>query len=757
MSKYTEEELNQALEDTGRLLKDVPLTQEYDLDDILAEFGTGAVKPRQAEPPAQPDPEPVPPAQVPEVPVTEPDPEEEPAAAEAEKPAVQEEPAAVEPDPEKPGEDEPSPEDLAGEEAPEEPPKEDIPAPEEEPPEPEEEAPPREHLVSLEDMMDRTVSAVMEEESAQRQLEREEQERQARRARRAALCRARLAAAGGFFRALTAPKARPEPEPEEEEVIPPEPDMAQAEFEQKRLCRLHRGTTLRCLLPAILLVGLTAAEALVTMPALWTDTPALRFGAVAALLLAQTALALPLWRDMAAQLRQKCVSCAWGALLLTLACLGDCAWCIAKGGEHLPLAGAAALVTLCCEWGVYLRCAARRESFRLADLGGHPPWSVQKTEAGAIKCQGRLEGFYTHTLEPDMPQKWHNAALPLLLATACVLAGVVCLSEAKPAQPLWVWSALLAAATPLSWPLAGTLPTYFLSRRLSHSGCAVAGYSGAKAVSGAKRMVITDEDLYPAGTLSLNGMKIYGEELGRVLSYAVAVARAADSQALPLLEQMLSDQGGQAEKLDGFHWYEEGGAGGTIHGETVLLGSAYFMRRQNVRLPRELKVPSGLFLAVDGQLTAIFALRYQPSRNVDWALRALRRNRVTPVLAVRGSNITPEFLRRSFKVDAKPIYPDVQTRLSLLEQARQTGPAYALIYRDGLMPYAETVLGSRKLLLAARWSTALALLASAAGLLLCYYLTGIGGYASLTPLRLVLFQLLWLLPGLLLAGQVKHF
>ena len=732
MSKYTEEELNQALEDTGRLLQDVPLTREYDLDDILAEFGTGAVKPRQPKPPAQPDPEPVPETQEPET--------EAPAA----------ESAADEPGPEKPGKDEPD----KDEPSPADPPKEDIPAPEEEPPEPEEDAAPRAHLVSLEDMMDRTVSAVMEEESAQRQLEREEQERQAR---RAALFRARLAAVGGFFRALTAPKARPEPEPEEEEAIPPEPDMAQAEFEQKRLCRLHRGATLRCLLPAILLVGLTAAEALAAMPALWTDTPALRFGAVAALLLVQTALALPLWRDMVSELRLKRISCAWGALLLALACLGDCAWCIARGGEHLPLAGAASLVTFCCEWGVYLRCAARRESFRLADLGGHPPWSVQKTEAGAIKCQGRLEGFYTHTMEPDMPQKWHNAAQPLLLAAACVLAGVVCLSEAKPAQPLWVWLALLAAATPLSWPLAGTLPTYFLSRRLSHSGCAVAGYSGARAVSGAKRMVITDEDLYPAGTLSLNGMKIYGEELGRVLSYSVAVARAADSQALPLLEQMLSDQGGQAEELDDFHWYDEGGAGGTIHGETVLLGSAYFMRRQNVRLPRELKVPAGLFLAVDGQLTAIFALRYQPSRNVDWALRALRRNRVTPVLAVRGSNITPEFLRRSFKVDARPIYPDVQTRLSLLEQARRTGPAYALVYRDGLMPYAETVLGSRKLLLAARWTVVLALLASAAGLLLCYYLTGIGGYASLTPLRLVLFQLLWLLPGLLLAGQVKHF
>ena len=731
MSKYTEEELNQALEDTGRLLQDVPLTREYDLDDILAEFGTGAVKPQQPRPePSQPVPEPVSQPQQPEP--------EDPAAEPAPKPeSIAEKPAE--------------------EEAPAEQPKEDTRTPEKDSPEIEEKAAPREHLVSLEDMMDRTVSAVMEEESAQRQLEREEQERQARRARRAALCRARLAAVGRFLRALAAPKARPEPEPEGEEAIPPEPDMAQAEFEQKRLCRLHRGATLRCLLPAVLLVGITAAEILVTLPAVWTDTPPLRFGAVAALLLVQAALALPLWRDMLEGIRQRRVSCAWGALLLTVACLGDCVWCMVKGGEHLPLAGAAALVTLCCEWGVYLRCAARRESFRLADLGGHPPWSVQKTKAGAIKCQGRLEGFYTHAVEPDMPQKWYNAVLPLLLATACVLTGVVCLSESKPTQPLWVCSALLAAATPLSWPLAGTLPTYFLSHRLSHSGCAVAGYSGAKAVSGAKRMVITDEDLYPAGTLSLNGMKIYGEELGRVLSYSVAMARAADSQALPLLEQMLSDQGGQAEALDDFRWYEEGGAGGTIHGETVLLGSAYFMRRQNVRLPKELKVPSGLFLAVDGQLTAIFALRYQPSRNVDWALRALRRNRVTPVLAVRGCNITPEFLRRSFKVDAKPIYPDVQTRLSLLEQARLTGPAYAVVYRDGLMPYAETVLGSRKLLLAARWTIALALLASVAGLLLCYYLTGIGGYASLTPLRLVLFQLLWLLPGLLLAGQVKHF
>ena len=662
------------------------MSEEFSLDDILAEFGTGAsARPAAGEPEkAQPE---APPAK---------------AAPAAEEPAA-EKPPAEEPAGDKPVQNEPAEEPDA-----------------------------KERLVSVEDVMGRTVSAVMEEESAQRQQEREEQEREERRRRRAALRRARLAAAKQLLRSLTEKKAPDDGEDDEvdsddlsdlDDAPPPveEPSMDDAEFEQKRLCRRHRRAALRCCIPAVLLAGVTVAEECFALPEMWTQGAYLRFGVVGGLLLVQALLALPLWRDMIENLQKKRFTCAWGALLLTLACLGDCAWCLLRGGAHLPLAGAAALVVFFCQWGVFLRCAARRESFRLADLGGNPPWGVEKTEAGAMKQRGRPEGFYTHTMTPDLPEKWQNSVLPLLLATACVLTGVVCLSGAQPTQPRWVLSALLAAAMPLAWPLAGALPLFFLNRRLSHSGCAVAGYCGAKAISGANRIVITDEDLFPAGTLTLNGMKIYGEELGRVLSYAVTVARAADSQALPILEQLLSDQGGHAERLDDFRWYEEGGAGGTIHGETVLLGSAYFMRRQKVRLPKELKVPPGLFLAVE------------------------------------GSNRPPDFRRRSCKVDAKPIYPDVATRLSLLEKARRSAPAYALLYRDGLMPYAETVLGSRKLLLAVRWSTALAVLAAAAGLWLCYYLTGVGGYASLTPMRLVLFQLLWLVPELLLAGQVKHF
>ena len=65
-----------------------------------------------------------------------------------------------------------------------------------------------------------------------------------------------------------------------------------------------------------------------------------------------------------------------------------------------------------------------------------------------------------------------------------------------------------------------------------------------------------------------------------------------------------------------------------------------------------MKLSTGVFLAVDGALTAVFAVKYQPSRNAEWALRTLKRFHIVPVLAVRSGNVTPGLIKRKFGVDA---------------------------------------------------------------------------------------------------------
>lgn len=550
-----------------------------------------------------------------------------------------------------------------------------------------------------------------------------------------------------------------EPETEPEEFLEPEPDMEQADRDEKRRMKKLRSHLVLAVVPALLAVVVSVLHELIALPAIWSDRAIVRCG-VLAVLLALTALGCSdVWKEMMMRLRRRQIGCEMAAALSVLVSLADSVYgCVTGSSDNLPLCAVSAALVWLCQYGLLLEAQARRVGFHLANLGGTPPYVITQTAAGVCKQKGLIEGFYHTTNGRDPVRTWQSILVPLLLSASMVLSGVVSLSKKDMSQFLWVWSAMLSASLPLSLPLTLTLPWDYLSRRLNKSGSAVAGYQGARMVSRSRRMVLTDNDIFPPGTVGLNGLKVFGEEISKVASYAATLAAASDSQLSPLFDQLLASEGGVHLPLEDLHFYEEGGVGGTIRGETVTMGSAYFMKKSRVALPHDLKLKTGVFLAVDGTLIAIFAIKYQPSRNVEWALRALRRNRMEPVLAVRGGNITPSLLKRKFNLDSKPVYPDVSTRLALSDACRARGEhSYAIIYREGLMPFAETVIGSRRLVHTVRLTTILTYVGGLCGLLLSYYLTNAGAFSALSPLYMLAFLVLWLLPTWLLSGLVKHY
>ena len=81
--------------------------------------------------------------------------------------------------------------------------------------------------------------------------------------------------------------------------------------------------------------------------------------------------------------------------------------------------------------------------------------------------------------------------------------------------------------------------------------------------------------------------------------------------------------------------------------------------------------------------------------------------------------------------------------IDLTGDAVSGGSPCALLFREGLMPYAEVTLGSKRLCLSARRGTVLAFLAATASTLLAFYLTFVGAYSVLTPLSLLVYLLLW--------------
>ena len=544
-----------------------------------------------------------------------------------------------------------------------------------------------------------------------------------------------------------------EEEDEEEEFEEPEPELPEPPLTEtlsdyraqlSGATKARRGAGIFTLLLCVMAV----LEHFSILPEAYTADLMIR----ALPLLAVEAIVCAIgWRIFAGALRslkQGKVTSGFLTMLLCLVTLLDTAlyaFLPARAALSLPLPVLGAMSVYCALLGESLRLHGMYDTFRIAAIG-NAPYIVTVTAGGAAKRVGLPGGFSNSARANDPYSRWQSVLLPVFLAAAVVFGVLSTLETKQNALLAWNLSVMLASANLLAFPMVCALPLKRSAARLAKSGSAVAGFSGADAIRRSNCVILTDGDLFPPGTVTLGGLKVFGEESGKVISYAATMAHASESGLSRLFDNLLASDGGFREQVEDVDFYEEGGVGGRIHGETVLFGTAGFMRKRGVNLPRNLGLKTGVFLSVDGTLIAVFAVKYMPAENVDWALHALHHSRITPVLAVRDGNITPALLKRKFGTDARAVYPKLSTRLALSE--RGGGRPYALLMREGLMPYAEGVRGSKRLCASAKRCTVLAFLAATASTLLAFYLTFVGAYSVLTPFSLLIYVLLWSLSAL---------
>ena len=713
---------------------DVPVSDErFSLEEILAEYGAGreqrlmeAVEQeaRREAAPAAPPPEPParkPAAQKPPVQSPPPKPARQTAAARQAQPAPSPEKQAAP----KAGPAQPTPEELLEEL------RRDL--------------PPSPHPITLEDVVGSTVDAVMEEDAQEPLL----------RPRRGLFSRRRLVETEELY-------APPEPEPEEIpeiDTIGPEPELADAAADYRAEAKRRRRPLLAAALAALLPVVPLGIEAYGYEIQYWSDSVAVQSGVLLACLFVVSVLARQVFAKAFRLLaRRRCTS----ELLAVISAVVMAADCVAR--LLLPDRSAAAcyapvgcFALVFAMWGGARESRGMWDTFRMASTDDEPPYLVTETEKGACKQAGSVPGFYTTALREDTAAIWQTALMPVVLVASIVFAGLSSLGQGRGDDFLLNWSAILGAGTTFALPLCWGMPFSKLAAHFHKAGCAVAGWCGAERISRRRAMILTDGDLFPPGTIQLNGVKVFGEDLSKVYSYAASMTRAADCGLQRLFDGLLRGEGGHYQKVDDFSFYEEGGYSATVRGESVLLGTASFMRKMEVRLPAGINLRTGIFLAMDRQLAAVFAVKYQPSENVDFALRMMRRSRITPILASRDPNITPALLKRKFHKGVKVEFPSLTDRVAYSEAELDRGMPRALLFREGLLPYAEAVVGSRRLCKAVRRATALSVLGSAAGTLLAFYLVFQGAYNLLTPLALLVFLLLWTLPVLILSDWAGRY
>ncbi len=456
--------------------------------------------------------------------------------------------------------------------------------------------------------------------------------------------------------------------------------------------------------------------------------------------------------------------------MAALACgftLADAAQ-LARAGEsagRMPYTLVCLAGLFCLLHGSYHKRCALRLSCRTAASSATPyrvtldprKWSERDAYA---KWSGSEADFGSQIQADDGAQRIFRRFCPLLFLGDIALALTVSVSGEHPERLLWALSALFSATAAFGGALAYGRAFHKTARRLTPIGAALAGWPGVAVSRRGACVLLTDGDLFPPGYVELNGFKVMPDyPAERVVAYTATLIRDSGSGLAQLFHDQLRSMGGLLRRSGQLTCHEGGGLSSTIRGDEVLVGSAAFMKLMKVRLPQGLNVKNAVFCAIDGKLAGIFALSYALPDTVFPALDALMLEKVEPVLATRDFNLIPSMLQQRFKLAAdKMAFPGVERRRELSDPEQvHDGVLTALLCREGLLPFAESITAARRLRWAARLGAVLCCAGSLLGMLLAAYLTSVGAYTSLSPLNLLIYMLTWLLPVWFLSGWVHRF
>ena len=204
--------------------------------------------------------------------------------------------------------------------------------------------------------------------------------------------------------------------------------------------------------------------------------------------------------------------------------------------DTLPCAAPACFVLCFALWGRRKRLQGDRLSCRTA-AQARQPYLVTRDEGkwsgrpAYCKWSGTQWGFGSQLQMSDGVSLIYRVAAPVLLL-ACLLCGLMAsYGRQVPEQFLWSTSSAFTAAASCSALLCFNLPYHALAKRLGGLGAALAGWRGVERCGGGS-LILTDADLFPPGTVKLNGIKIFGDfPTEKVVGYTARCGPCGSSRA----------------------------------------------------------------------------------------------------------------------------------------------------------------------------------------------------------------------------------
>ncbi len=441
--------------------------------------------------------------------------------------------------------------------------------------------------------------------------------------------------------------------------------------------------------------------------------------------------------------------------LAVLACLISSfdALIVAVGGfgtPHIPLCLFSSLALMGILLSSLLSARALRKSTRVPAIGKRV-YCVTAEEG--VRAKGDLTllksvrpsaGFVRRAEETPPDEALFSRSALLQLLAAMLLSLLTGLVKHSMGDYLYILSAILSCAVPVTALLAFALPFFIGSGRIFSSGAAVAGWSGIHDIGCSRNLIVTDRDLFPEETVSIETVRIFADDSAeRVIGFAGSMIAASGSGLAPSFAELMEKNNCRMRQVEDFQWLAGGGLQGRIEGSTVLCGSSDLMQLMNVKVPYRLVDRTTVLLAIDGVLYGIFKINYVGLPEIRTALQELIASNRHPIFAIRDFNITPDLLHEVFDVATDGYdFPPYGDRFRISEaKPSETSKVSAVICREGLGPLTHLADTGRSMYVAIRMNLIITAAVAVIGMILVFFkLIGSGEVSAWLPFVLMLLD-----------------
>lgn len=368
-----------------------------------------------------------------------------------------------------------------------------------------------------------------------------------------------------------------------------------------------------------------------------------------------------------------------------------------------------------------------------------------------------LSGFFRSFAENDAVTTMMHWYAPLLIA-ATILLSVYCSYYGNGSTPFfWNWSVIIGFTPALGFFLAYVLPYARLSKRLAKNGVSAGGISACARLADRSFVMLRDRDMFPAQSVSIKAVR--PSNAGDYpLCITASVLSAADTSLAEPFLALVRKQCIPLFRVKNLSISDSGGYSGVIEGHKVLVGTCSFLQRSGVKTPEDISLRTALCCAVDGALLAVYAMRYEVSSSCDYAMSLFDGNGYFPILATRDVNITSAMVQDSFGIPStEVVYPSAEVR-TVMSDSRNTLEASAVVT---LQPtgsvFAQTLVGCHRFKSTARLGLIFSVISSLIGLAFGTIMAYFGWYEAATPVNMLLYYVLWLVPVLVFSGWVNRY